>query len=226
MNCKSSVVLLLGLLFVVPLAKAQDNDFGLSLGAELSKKFTKKFEVQLEEEVRLNQNVSEFDRAMTTLGASYSLNKTFKAGAFYTWIYANNQQDDYYENRHRLGAWLQAGHKFGRLKVSLREKFLTTYRDEDLGNYKYNPKSYLRSKLEVAYNIPNFPVNPYASVEMHYQVNNPKGNEIDKWRYTAGLEYNISKKFAIDLFYRYDNEVNVKNPVNSSKLGVMAKFQL
>ncbi len=218
-------VLIIILIFQEEKASAQNSDFGIRFGAELSKKLTKKIELQFEEEVRLNQNVSSFDRSLTTLGGSYALNKTFKAGLFYTYIYANNQDDGYYESRHRFGGWIQAVQKVNRFKISLREKFQNTYRDEDLGNYKYNPKMYLRSKFKVSYNIKNLPFNPYLSAEMHYQLNNPYGNDIDKWRYTAGTEYSINKKFAIDLFYRLDNELNVKNPVRTSVLGTMLKYQ-
>jgi long-subunit fatty acid transport protein len=84
---------------------------------------------------------------------------------------------------------------------------------------------YLRSRFEVSYNIKKLPVNPYFSAEMHYQLNNPYGNDIDKWRYTAGMKYNINKRFAIDLFYRVDDEVNVKNPVHTSVIGTMVKYQ-
>ena len=223
-------ILSFGILFtlLIPFTNklsAQDSDFGIRFGAEISKKLTQKIELQFEEELRLNQNISAFDRSMTTLGGSYSLNKTFKAGLFYTYIYANNQNDGYYESRHRFGGWIQAAHKVNRIKFSLREKFQNTYRDEDLGNYKYNPKMYLRSKLEVSYNIKNLPLDPYLSVEMHYQLNNPYGNDIDKWRYTAGVEYGINKRFAIDLFYRVDDEANVKNAVRTSVLGTMLKYK-
>ena len=204
---------------------AQTTDFGIRFGAEISKKLTKKIELQFEEEIRLNQNVTEFDRSMTTLGGSYAINKTFKAGLFYTYIYANNQNDGYYESRHRFGGWIQATRKVNRFKITLREKFQDTYRDEDLGNFKYNPKMYLRSKLEVSYNIKKLPFNPYLSAEIHYQLNNPSGNDIDKWRYTAGTEYTINKKFAIDLFYRLDKEINVKNPVNTSVIGTVLKYR-
>lgn len=219
-----NILLALLVLFMNNLS-AQESDFGIRFGAELSKKLTKKIELQFEEEIRLNRNVSAFDRSMTTLGGSYALNKTFKAGLYYTYIYANNQKDGYYESRHRFGGWIQAAHKVSRFKFSLREKFQNTYRDEDLGVYKYNPKMYLRSRLEVSYDIKNIPLIPYLSAEMHYQLNNPSGNEIDKWRYTAGAEYDLNKRFAIDLFFRLDDEVNVKNPVRTSVIGTMVKYR-
>jgi long-subunit fatty acid transport protein len=60
---------------------------------------------------------------------------------------------------------------------------------------------------------------------MQYQLNNPDGNVIDRWKYTAGAEYKISKKFGIDVYYRLAKAVNVKNPANISILGTSLKFQ-
>jgi hypothetical protein len=212
------------LVLIKPL-HAQEKDFGLHLETELSKKISRKIELQLSEEVRFNQNLTAFDRALTTFSGSYSLNKTFKAGAFYTWIYANNQEDGYYEHRHRFGGWLQADQKVNRFKFTLREKFQNTYRDEDLGNYKYNPKMYLRSRLELSYDIRQCKVEPYCSAEMFYQLNNPYGNGIDKFRYTLGADYSFSKKFVLSPFIRLDQEINVKTPLNETVVGLKAKFK-
>lgn len=203
---------------------AQTSDFGIRLDADLTKKLTKNIELEFDEELRMNNNSSSFDRSLTTLGANYKFNNTLKAGLYYTFIYMNNQHDGYWESRNRFGAWLTASHKFDRFRISLREKYQNTYRDEALGNFLYNPKMVLRSKLEISYNIRKFPVDPYCSAEMQYQLNNPYGNEIDSWRYTAGAEYKISKKFAIDLYYRVDKSVNVKNPANISILGTSFKL--
>ncbi len=204
---------------------AQDHDFGTHVEAEISKKLSKRIDLQFAEELRFNQNITEFDRSLATLAASYSLNKVVKAGLFYTWIYANNQDDGYYESRHRFGGWIQASHKINRFRFTVREKFQNTYRDENLGNFKYNPKMYLRSKLEASYNIKKMPLKPYFSTEMFYQLNNPYGNEIDKWRFTLGSEYSFNKKFSVSPFLRIDKEVNVKNPLTILIAGSAVKFQ-
>lgn len=204
---------------------SQTSDFGLRTDVDLKKKLTDKIDLEFNEELRMNNNASSFDRSMTTLGASYDFNKTFKAGAFYTYIYLNNQKDGYWEGRNRFGAWVTAGHKFDRFKISLREKFQTTYRDEELGNFLYNPKTVIRSRLGLSYNIKKFPVDPYVSAEMQYQLNNPYGNVVDGWKYTAGAEYKISSKFSFDLYFRLDKSINVKNPANLSVIGTSLSFQ-
>ena len=221
-----TLVVFVSLIFSSIGSYAQTEDFGIRFGAELTKELGKKFELGIQEEGRLNQNASEIDRFLTSFGAKYEISKLFDVGAYYTWIYANNQKDDYYENRHRFGTWIKAGKKVNRFKFSLKEQLMITYRDENLGTYKYNPKTYLRSRFEVSYNVKNSPIKPYLSAQMHYQLNNPSGNVIDQWRYVAGMEYDINKKFTIDAYLMRDEEVNVKKPLNTTVVGTMLKFKL
>lgn len=220
-NYKSITFVLL--LFSTSLV-AQTNSSSFRPAVEFSMKLNKKIELQLEEELRL-AGFSSFDRTMTTLGGSYALNKSFKAGGEYTWIYLNNLKDGYYESRHRFAAWLQASQKVNRFKFTLREKFQNTYRDEDLGNYSYNPKMVLRSKLELSYNIRKAALTPYVSAEMQYQLNNPYGNVVNKWRYTAGATYNFTKKMGLELYYKFDREVNVTTPLECNVLGAVLKYR-
>jgi hypothetical protein len=205
---------------------AQDRDLGLHLEADISKKVSTKIEFQFSEELRFNQSMTAFDRSLATLSGIYTFNKFLKAGLFYTWIYANNQDDGYYESRNRFGGWIQGSYKISRFRFSLREKFQNTYRDEDLGNYRYNPKMYLRSRFEASYNIRKMPLKPYFSAEMFYQLNNPYGNDVDKWRLTLGSDWALSKKFAVSPFIRSDREIHVKNPVNTFIIGAAFKFDL
>jgi hypothetical protein len=78
----------------------------------------------------------------------------------------------------------------------------------------------------VDYDIPGSKVVPYIAAEMHYQLNNPDGNEIDDWRYTAGIEFPLSKNMNIDTFFRLKQEVNVKKPDRLWLMGVTLNWNL
>ena len=213
------------ILFVcVAPAIAQESDFGTWISVELEKKLTDKLRLEFEEEIRIFQNLSEIDRFGTSLGASWTFNKFFRMGTAYSWLYKNRVNLDEWEHRHRLILYARGRIKADRFTLTLRERFQSTYRDESIEGFKYNPRNYLRSRFEASYDIKGSKVAPYTSVEMYYQLNNPKGNEIDNMRYTLGAEWPLSGTLTIDNFVRLDKEMNAKNPLSLWIAGVAFKL--
>ncbi len=207
-------------------SQAQENDHGTWLSVDISKEITKKLDLEFEEEVRIFKDFSEINRFGTSLGGSYSVNKQLKGGVGYTWLYRHDINDNFWENRHRYYAYATGKAELGRFTFALREKFQSTYYDTSLKGNDYSPVNYLRSRLEVDWDVRGFKPEPYASAEMHYQLNNPDGNEIDDWRYTLGINFPLSKKMDLDAYLRLDQEVNVKKPVNLYLIGINLKFNL
>ena len=207
-------------------AAAQDTDFGTWLSFELTKEITKKFDLEFEEEIRIAEKFSEINRLSTSIGGSYSVNKYLKGGAGYTWIYRHDIKDQLWENRHRYYIYLTAKRELGRIKLSLREKFQSTYYDASIPGFDYSPVNYLRSRLQADWDLKGNKTTPYVSAEMHYQLNNPEGNEIDNMRYTLGIDFPLNNKFNLDTYLRMDQDINVKNPVNLYLIGINLKWKL
>lgn len=215
-------------LFVMSLGEveAQENDFGAWVALDVTKDITKKFSVELEEEVRLFKNFRELDRVSTSLSFDYAFYKWLKAGAGYSWIYNHKVKRDTWENRYRYFIFLQGKYKIGRVDLSLRERFQSTFYDEDVSGFEYGHKNYLRSRLQVAYDIPANKTEPYASAEMYYSLNKTGGNEVNDMRYTLGVEFPVSGKLDMDTYLRLDQEMNVKNAVSLFVVGVNVKLGL
>lgn len=208
------------------LAEAQNTDFGTWVGVEFEKGISKKLSVEFEEEVRIFQDLTEIDRFATSLGGAWTFNKYLRAGAGYTWLYKHRVNRELWEHRHRYQIYLRARYKIDRFTLTLRERFQSTYRDESVEGFKYNPRNYLRSRLQVAYDIRGAKIAPYTSAEMYYQLNNPGGNEMDNMRYTLGADWPINKTLDMDTYLRLDQEMNVKNPVSYFILGIVLKVGL
>ena len=207
-------------------ASADEQDFGLNVGVAVSKKFGKRFEIGLEEEMRTKENSRQLDRLATGLDASFQLvPKIVKVGVGYTFI-ADYDEIEGFSWRHRLVGQVSAKHKIHRLEMSLRGRYQLTYKDESVKSFKWNPKSYLRGKFELSYKLPKIPLTPFASAEVFYELNNYKGNTIDNVRYEAGGEYKFNKKNSVSLSFRYDDEMNVAEPLDGFKLcaGYQYKF--
>lgn len=200
--------------------EAQENDFGTWIEIGVEKQITEKIRLEFEEEIRIFKNFGELDRIATGLGGAYTFNKYLRAGAGYSWLYKNRVNRELWEHRHRFHLYLRGRYKFDRFTFTLRERLQSTYVDESIPGFGYNPRNYLRSRLQVSYNIKGSAVNPFTSAEMYYQLNNPEGNQIDNMRYTLGAGWEISNNLDIDTFLRLDQEVNVKNPVSYWILGL------
>ena len=242
------ICILCSLFALTTMTRAQSNDFGTwyELGAE--KKLSKKWNLGVEGEFRTRNNSRTADRWSAGLNAEYKIIRGLKASAGYTLLYDNNQEEldlksdglrpnkwtpSYWGMRHRFNVSLTGNIDWGRLNVSLRERWQYTYRPEAEGkkydfddeawtSVKGKGKNVLRSRLQLSYDIPHWKFDPFANVEM---FNTDKG--IDKMRYQIGVDYKYQKKHVFSLTYRYQN-VNSNdddNDVNSHMIGLSYKLK-
>ena len=133
------------LMILLPIGvKAQSDEFGTWTSVSLDKKLSKQFSLGTELELRTGNNLKNIDRWSAGISVDYRLAKWLKASAGYTYLYdyhpeAYTYQDDgdlnkrtmtYFGSRHRLNVSLTASKDFGKLNVSLRERWQYTYRPE------------------------------------------------------------------------------------------------
>ena len=212
-------------LLTIHTLSAQD-DLGSSLSADITKRIIPGLNLSLEEDFRLRDNLSEVDRFSTTLELSYKPWKFLKLGGAYNLINYTHETTGW-EVRHRYYFFATGSYRINRFTVSLRERFQSTYRvGVKETSKRANPKLYLRSRLEVEYDIRNCKFEPFASVELYNTLNDPQGNKMNKLKYTAGSKYKLNKRNSLQLYYRYvnfkdDDEGNGKHMIG---LGYSYKF--
>lgn len=122
----------------------------------------------------------------------------------------------YFGSRHRLNVSLTASKSFGKLNVSLRERWQYTYRPQqdnmrmdyqhaDLG-YSYavkgKAKNVWRNRLMLKYKTDNF-LQPYLSGETYIG-----GSGMDKLRLSLGTELKLSKQSSLNVGYIYQKAYN------------------
>ena len=199
---------------------AQSDDMGMYTSVEVSKRIISKLDVSLEEEFRLRDNLSEIDRFSTTLGLSYKFNSYLKVGGAYNLINYNHPKKNW-EIRHRYYFFAQGSYDFNRFTISLRERFQSTYRQ---GVYetetRSNPKLYLRSRVELSYNIRDSKFAPYTYCEFYNSLNNKTGNGMDKISYLLGTKYKFNKRNSLELYYKYINFNEDEDENNRHILGI------
>jgi len=204
------IFLLVALLLPVCLV-AQTSDAGGIGAIGLTADIAPSLSASLSQEVRFNQNLTNFDRAVTTLGVDYTLiRKLLKVGVDYDFMCYN--QINYFEIRHRASLGFEGQQKVNEFNFKLRTKLQSTWRDETLGDYKFNPKYVWRNKLECSYTIFGSPVKPFASAEIFCPLNGANGFYMDGYRFIGGAKYRTSEHTTFEFMLRYDQEIQQANP--------------
>ena len=206
-------------------ATAQSNGTGANLSVGIEKKLDSRWSIGASAEFRSRNTFKTADRWLADLSADYKICTWLKANATYAFIYdhrrdntsynvdnsPNNYRPSYWTPKHRFNLALTASKSFGRFKLSLRERWMYTYRpaketkryDYDNGYWemkevKSKSENVLRSRLQGEYNIPKSKITPYASVEAFTAK-----KLLEETRFTAGAELKIKKKHVFSAFYRY-----------------------
>lgn len=213
--------LLLGISFV---SYSQKDDFGLWFDVSGDVKLVKKLELDLSAELRTFQNASKVREAFLEAGLTYKFNKYISASGSYRFT-EFLEKDDSYHPRHKWFADITGKLPLWNFNISGRvmfqQRFKTYYKNE---NDKI-PDEHARIKLEINYNIPSFPVNPFIASEIFFPVLTDKEKGIDRLRLMAGLEYKISKRHSVELEYIYQRDYLPHiNDINVISLNYKFKF--
>ena len=218
--------LFLAFLLVAPFAFAQEQeDFGARMGVSAEKRLWKKLSVGLGEEFRLKNNCCDIDKWVTETDASYTIVKRmFKVGVGYDLIGDWDEYAEVFDFKHRFNGYFVFKKDVSRFNIAWKSRYQLTYKDESYGRVKWNPKSYWRNKLNLSYNIRNSHFEPYLSFECFYQLNNYKGNVVDRLRGQAGVSYDFTKQHSIDFSVRYNQDIYVKEPERSCQLGLFYTY--
>jgi len=204
---------------------AQTFETGGVLGVGYELKIMKGWHLYAEGDVRFDAHFTHYARGKVGVGTDYTFwKKRMKVGVEYNFLNYHDREDQLFDNRHRIKGFVTIAPKFGAWKVGWRCMAQSTFRDERRGDYKFNPKTYLRNRLSVAWSIPQTRLKLHASEEFWWRLYKPGDNIIDQLRSVIGLEYKINKHHTLDFFLRSDNEVQVKNPENVLYVGVAYTF--
>lgn len=178
-------LLLLALLAVLPLAATAQTDvnldpeYGGRLSVGFDKKIVKGLHLSVEEEIRIDNNFTSFNRFHTTAALHYKVLPYLKVGIGYALInpYSSNN-NAFKDARHRLMFDATGTLKFGLWQLSLKERFQITHRTGDFNIYQ-NPANLmaLKSRLTLKYKgLQRW--TPYAYIELRNTLNAPVINAL------------------------------------------------
>lgn len=200
-------------------------DFGAILSAKYDADLVGKLAVEVEEELRFDHNCAQFDRWLNSVTIDYPfLHNRMHVGISGGVIRRYNDRN-FYENRARVGVDITYAETWRRFKFTYRSRLMTTFRDEQVGDYRVNPKMYWRNRFQVAYQMPNSRFKYLLSTELHWLVNDPKSSVIDNLRTVFTVDYRLSRRQHLGFSVRMDNDIQVKEPVDRLYLGLTYHFK-
>ena len=223
---KKSVFLSLLLLFALPWAvRGQSHDFGGIVELGFEQRLAKGLELGLDGEGRFNHCFTSFNRLKIGADLEYSFLKKKRLKVSLGGAYLLYNKYGTIENRGRIIGALTYTEKFSNLKLSLRARVQSTFYDMQRGYHKFNPKTYLRGRLQFDYTFPEIRMTVFASTEFFLRLYQKDRIFIDKFRTIAGCNFKVGNGHTLGVFFRVDNEIQVSEPENVYYIGFKYGFK-
>lgn len=204
----------------VSLVESSESDVQLRLRAGLEVPIGRKWEFAWSEQVRLHNNLANFDKIVSSVGFGYKPWRFLKLEAQYGFVNERTSKTNNglktieWKIRHRLNFDVTGSVRVGRVKLSLRERLRAQFRADSVNKYEHsNPELSLRSRLKGTVNLNNARWEPYAFVEVYTTLNAPAvvrnylnsplkySNYINRVRLGLGTEMKLSNSSKLDFYY-------------------------
>lgn len=193
-------------------AWAQNQDFGMWTAFKVSQKLDKKWSVFGEIQSRFDQNSSAFQNAFIQGGVTHKFTKWYELGGMYR--YSNNGEFD--ANRFDIDNIFK--YKIDKNNaVAVRLKYSKSFVTHKIKGDRF------RIRFKYQYKVSKKFV-PYVKVQYFYS----QVYDFANWnlqRYSIGSEFKIAKKNYIDVFFTYQFEYNVANPLTEYIFGFKYKLK-
>ena len=184
-------------------------------GFTLKKKLSKKLTLNLDDQIRINAGIKEVRVNFMEVGLKYKVYKNLSVKVQYRYSLRTNLR-----NTKRISFDVSNKWKIKRLKLEL--KYRARFQNA-IVEYTGQNITYGRNQFSISYKI-NKKWSPYTSYESFFKFNDNK--EFRSNRYNLGIEYTVNKRLSWNGFIQYDQELNVKNPVSRSVIGVLLVYKL
>jgi hypothetical protein len=194
----------------------------------LKYKLNKKWSFELEEHLRLDENISEIGEYFTQLSTEYSVSKKFELGAGFRYISENDNEGKIqgYENHFRFNLDASYKHKINDFSVKYRLRYQNKNElgvSSSEGDYA---NQHIRFKTTIGHNFKNWKLDPKFSAEIFNHFEKGEENGFDKYRLTLGTDYKFKDAGTLGLFYRVEKQLNETIPKSKNIIGLKYTYTI
>lgn len=202
----------------------------------------KKLKMNLNEEIRMDENFGRIQKTYSTLGIDYRILPWLRAGAAYSFIMDNSHSNGW-GIRHRGSLYLTERVELGRWELSFQERIQATHRSDDVNLFE-SPKNEicLKTRVRLEYDIRGKSLKPYISAQTRFLLNgvrpdrfiysastgrwsnpDPEYSDVyfNRLRLNLGTKYRTSKRNEFNFFIVadmcYDLDIDLNSNGNQKK---------
>lgn len=192
----------------------QQKDFQSWWEFSIDKGLKKGFDLSGEIEQRFRNNSLQYDRTLVTLSGKYKINDYLDVATGFRAYLANNMESQL-NGRYRLHADARGKYTWSGYDLSFRLRL--QYGFEDIFDAAFMGRNNFgnRNRLKVAHHIPRTRVGWFVSVDSWYLLNKQPRGLFYKMRFSAGAEYSLNFRSKFSFRYILEDEINIKNPMQS-----------
>ena len=198
------ILILFTLLPVLSFAQDEDLEFWGSI--KFSKKLTKKFRFELEEQIRWADSLRLYKKNFTDLGFKFKLHKKHSLSLHLRLV---DEVDEDKYMRYHIDSNSDFTYSNFPLVFQQRLRFQKSF-----DAYRVFDKKFFRLKWGFA--LKNKVVSPYVAHEYFWRL--MEKNSLSKQRSTIGISWNMDDDLKMKLFLRNQKDLNEEDP---DKLGVI-----
>ncbi len=195
----------------------ENQDFGIWLGGEFSKKINKKIALEGALGLRTNDNTSHIRQIYYEIGGTYKITKELKS----TFKYRNRFGFEYTGNtiNNRFIWDVAYKFKYEKIGIQLRNRLQKNYAPE--GRNKVLERVRLKVDFKLQKDLKGFAFN-----EVFFDLNSNQGAVFDSNRWGFGMKYEIKKDLEITLAYLKQRDYSSNFPFgfNAINLEVALDF--
>jgi len=193
----------------------EENDIRLWTGGTVKFEFTKDLRLEVEQQYRISDTISNYESSFTEFGVRYEFNDWLDAKGQYR--YTSEIMD---RNTQRWSLDISAKYEIDDFPVDLEYRFRVTDSRVDFTGEK---DTYVRNRFGLDWNMSKL-VDPFFEYENFYKFNEHMEFRVN--RFTLGLEWKLSDESDFETYYRVEDEFNTSVPEMQHIIGIMIDYEV
>ena len=199
------------LLASLSLNAQKTTDLGAILQAEYQNNIIGNWDVWVKEDLRFDNNFTQYSRSKSTLGLDYKFVRYgIKVGAGFDFI--NKYTGKHiYRNRYRFFVNASYKYVYRDWEFGYRTRFLTMFHDERTGYFNYEPEYNWRNRLSVSYQRRFSRFKYTLSGEMYSVFNRDNKLQLNTLMLEGDVEYRLTRRQYLSVFVRDYRDIYIES---------------